>query len=207
MSDVAIEEPQAQAASDTAKRRQILAGAYRVFLDRGFDAASMNDITREAGVSKGTIYAYFEGKEELFEAVVDDERSRVTGDLISVLDPGRPVDEVLGAFGRGLAGLALRDDVIRAQRTVIAVAERMPELSRRFYAEGPQHVQAALAAYLEKMSARGSLEIGDSALAASQFSDMCSATLSRERQYKISGAGRTMPRASTGSWTAPCACS
>ena len=62
------------AGQDPAKRQQIIEGARRVFIDMGFDAASMNDITREAGVSKGTIYVYFANKEELFEALIEEER-------------------------------------------------------------------------------------------------------------------------------------
>ena len=56
---------------DNAKRRQILDGARRAFLANGFDAASMNEIARAAGVSKGTLYVYFKSKEELFEAIVE----------------------------------------------------------------------------------------------------------------------------------------
>ena len=46
----------------------------------GFDAASMNDITREAGVSKGTIYVYFENKEDLFSAMIEQERDPCRSD-------------------------------------------------------------------------------------------------------------------------------
>ena len=53
-----------------AKRRQIMDGARTVFLSAGFDGASMNDIAREAGVSKGTLYAYFTSKDDLFEAII-----------------------------------------------------------------------------------------------------------------------------------------
>src|SRR6266852_3773344 len=56
-------------ASDSAKRRQIMDGAREVFLSHGFDAASMGEIARKAGVSKGTLYVYFNGKEQLFEAI------------------------------------------------------------------------------------------------------------------------------------------
>ena len=59
------------AGMDPAKRDQILDGATKVFLESGFDAASMNDICRVAGVSKGTIYVYFANKEDLFEALID----------------------------------------------------------------------------------------------------------------------------------------
>ena len=58
------------AADDSAKRRQIVEGAREIFLAKGFDAASMSDIARTAGVSKGTLYVYFENKEQLFEAIV-----------------------------------------------------------------------------------------------------------------------------------------
>ena len=60
---------------DGAKRRQILDGATAVFLEKGFDAASMGEIARAAGVSKGTLYVYFDDKQALFDAMC---RRRVT---------------------------------------------------------------------------------------------------------------------------------
>ena len=50
----------ATALDGSAKRRQIMEGARTVFLAAGFDGASMNDIARVAGVSKGTLYVYFD---------------------------------------------------------------------------------------------------------------------------------------------------
>ena len=47
------------------KRRQILDGARKVFMNLGFDGASMNEIARAAGVSKGTLYVYFADKNRL----------------------------------------------------------------------------------------------------------------------------------------------
>ena len=58
---------------DNSKRRQILDGARKVFMDLGFDGASMGGIARSAGVSKGTLYVYFADKCRLFEAIVEDE--------------------------------------------------------------------------------------------------------------------------------------
>src|ERR1700676_4499555 len=57
-----------------AKRRQIMEGARTVFLSAGFDGASMNDIARASGGSKGTLYVYFDSKERLFEALIREER-------------------------------------------------------------------------------------------------------------------------------------
>ena len=68
-----LETPAAERA-DNAKLRQILDGARKVFLADGFDGASMNDVARAAGVSKGTLYVYFDSKEALFEALVRSEK-------------------------------------------------------------------------------------------------------------------------------------
>ncbi|MGY4415682.1 DNA-binding transcriptional regulator YbjK [Bradyrhizobium sp. LB7.1] len=50
---------------DSSKRRQILDGARKVFMDLGFDGASMGEIARAAQVSKGTLYVYFADKSAL----------------------------------------------------------------------------------------------------------------------------------------------
>jgi AcrR family transcriptional regulator len=52
--------------------KQILDAALAVFAERGLAAARLDDIAKRAGVSKGTIYLYFENKEELFRGVVRD---------------------------------------------------------------------------------------------------------------------------------------
>ena len=78
----------APAEDESAKRRQIIDGARAVFLAQGFDAASMNDIARAAGVSKGTLYVYFKHKEELFEAIVEQECDAQAEGIFD-LDPER----------------------------------------------------------------------------------------------------------------------
>ena len=126
------------AGQDPAKRQQIIEGARRVFIEMGFDAASMNDITREAGVSKGTIYVYFASKEELFEALIEEERSAIFSDLYQALERAGDVRDTLIRFGVALATKITSDKVTRAQRTVIGICERIPELGARFYERGPE---------------------------------------------------------------------
>ena len=87
MPTLELEKTPADPRVDSAKRRQIIDGARRMFLAQGFDAASMNDIAREAGVSKGTLYVYFKSKEELFEAIVE-EQCRRAGRADLHLRPG-----------------------------------------------------------------------------------------------------------------------
>src|ERR1700690_2445873 len=83
---------------DSSKRRQILDGARRVFMDLGFDGASMGEIARSAGVSKGTLYVYFADKSRLFEAIVEEETTEQSK-LAFNFDPGRDVSTTLREFG------------------------------------------------------------------------------------------------------------
>jgi AcrR family transcriptional regulator len=54
----------------TARPTEIVAAALEVFVDRGYEATKLEDVARRAGVTKGTIYLYFENKEALFKAMV-----------------------------------------------------------------------------------------------------------------------------------------
>ena len=51
---------------------EILTAALRLFSDKGFALTKLNDVAKEAGVSKGTLYLYFDGKEALFKAVINE---------------------------------------------------------------------------------------------------------------------------------------
>jgi AcrR family transcriptional regulator len=92
--------------ADSAKHRQIIDGARKVFLDLGFDGASMGEIARAAGVSKGTLYVYFADKNRLFEAIVEEE-SLEQGKVAFNFDPERDVTTTLaGPISRCCAGRA-----------------------------------------------------------------------------------------------------
>ena len=161
---------------DSSKRRQILDGARKVFRELGFDGASMGEIARSAGVSKGTLYVYFADKSRLFEAIVEAEKIE-QGKTAFNFDPARDVDTTLPEFGRAYMTLLCRPGGGSAIRTVMAIAERMPEVGTRFY----QHVIVAtvdrFAAYLDARIEADGLMMSDTQLAAWQFMQMCQATL------------------------------
>src|SRR3979409_1777679 len=92
---------------ESAKRRQILDGARKVFMDLGFDGASMGEIARSAGVSKGTLYVYFADKSRRFEAIVEEE-SLEQGKVAFNFDPERDVVTTLREFGRAYIELLCR---------------------------------------------------------------------------------------------------
>ena len=161
---------------DSSKRRQILDGASKVFMDLGFDGASMGEIARAAGVSKGTLYVYFADKNRLFEAIV--EREMLDQQKIAFnFDPERDASTTLREFGQAYIELLCRPGGGSAIRTVMAIAERMPEVGRRFYNNVVALTIAKLAAYLEAHVRSGDLDIEECELAAMQFMQMCQASL------------------------------
>ncbi len=168
------------AGQDPHKRRQIIAGARKVFLKHGFDAASMNDIARVAGVSKGTLYVYFENKERLFTALMHDERAAQNFPA----DPeDHDVEAVLTRVGRDFVTFLSSSHVIRAKRSVLAISERMPEVAADFYRDGPTLCIAEATRYLEAQVRAGVLEIEDCPLAAHQFIDLAQAGIIKPLLY------------------------
>jgi AcrR family transcriptional regulator len=161
---------------DSAKRRQILDGARAVFMSLGFDGGSMGEIARAAGVSKGTLYVYFADKCALFEAIVAQEVLE-QGKISFNFDFTRDVETTLRDFGIAYIQLLCRPGGGSSTRTVMAIAERMPEVGQRFYNNVIKLTIDRLANYLEARVSVGELAIDDVHLAASQFMKCCQATL------------------------------
>jgi AcrR family transcriptional regulator len=161
---------------DSSKRRQILDGASKVFMDLGFDGASMGEIARAAGVSKGTLYVYFADKSRLFEAIVE-EKAIEQGKVAFNFDLDRDVATTLRDFGQAYIQLLCRPGGGSAIRTVMAIAERMPDVGRRYYEHVLEKTIGGLAFYLEAHVKAKDIAIEDCKLAASQFMMMCQASL------------------------------
>ncbi len=166
-----------QFTDDNAKRRQIIDGARSVFLAQGFDAASMSDIARAAGVSKGTLYVYFQSKEQLFAAIVQGECLDHAEHNFHLDAGDRDVESTLTRIGTALVTFVCRPERASALRTVTAISSRMPEIGRIFYDTGPGNGVNRLAEYLRAQTTAGVLAVDDCKVAASQFLDACQSTL------------------------------
>lgn len=174
--------------TDGAKRRQILDGARRVFLARGFDGASMGEIARAAGVSKGTLYVYFDSKEALFEALTLEER-RGLAEVLFKLDENDPdVRAVLRRLGLSFLEMMARPDHVSSIRMVIGAAEKFPRLGRTFFDSGPRQGVARLQGYLDAQVESGRLVIADTRLAAQHFLDLCQSGILRRLLFAVGDA-------------------
>ena len=174
-SSIATMTDAAPSREDSAKRRQILDGARRVFLSTGFDGASMNEVARAAGVSKGTLYVYFASKEELFAALLRDEKREQAEQICRFDDDGPDVRATLDAFGARFMDLLLRPDSLAHLRTVMAVTPKFPEIGRAYYEAGPETGRRRFARYLDRQVEAGRLAVPDTRVAAQQCFDLCKA--------------------------------
>jgi AcrR family transcriptional regulator len=121
--------PPREPAGDVQTR--ILDAAQQVFLRRGYQSASIDEIAQVAPASKPTIYAHFPGKEALFSAVV----ARITSGLANFNDyepEGRTVQDKLSSLGTEIVERFI-EDTVGVTRATIAEADRFPELSRRLH--------------------------------------------------------------------------
>lgn len=169
---------------DCAKRRQIMEGARATFLARGFDGASMNDIARKAGVSKGTLYVYFASKEALFEALAREGKAR-QAERFAKLSEDLPPAETLRRFGLSLLAIMTTPEAIAQVRAIIGVTAKFPQVGRAFYEAGPAHGAEKLAVYIAAETAKGRLSADDPATAATQFLDLCKSGLLQKLLFGV----------------------
>ena len=156
-----------------------------MFLADGFDGASMGSIAKAAGVSKGTLYSYFESKEGLFERLIQDERGSLAEALFR-LDADDPDPRaVLRRLGRSFLAMLIRPEHIASVRMVIGAADKLPRLGQAFYEAGPRQGVTRLAAYLDRQVAAGRLIIPDTEVAAQQFLDLCSGLVMKRMMFAV----------------------
>jgi AcrR family transcriptional regulator len=119
-----------------ARPEEIIAAALDLFVERGFAATRLDDVAARAGVSKGTLYLYFENKEDLFKAVV-------RGNMLPVLQHGEALvenfsgssSELLQQLVRGWWELTGSTKIAGLPKLVIAEAGNFPDLAKFYYDE------------------------------------------------------------------------
>jgi AcrR family transcriptional regulator len=150
-----------------ARHDHILDIAGQVFLETGYERASMSEIARRVGGSKATLYGYFPSKDALFLAVLLNQTQRLreaTEAVAASTQPGQLRQELL-SFGEGFINFLGSELGLAAHRMVLAEAGRS-EIGRRFYDEGPKRGAAMMARALQAAMTRGELRPADADVAA-----------------------------------------
>jgi AcrR family transcriptional regulator len=139
-----------------ARRHAFLGAAREVFLEQGYEAASVNDVVRRAGGSLATLYAQFGNKEGLFFAVIQEQHERFMRAMTPECVDHLPLEEGLQSIGECFVRALLARDNLAFYRIMLGEARKFPEQMRRYISTGgADKVLAVLADFLK---ARGVME-------------------------------------------------
>jgi AcrR family transcriptional regulator len=116
-------------------RDRLLAAAATVFAQRGYHAASVEEVASEAGYSTGAVYHHFNGKEDLFLALFEEHVAERIRDYTETFDRGRDAEQqARGGADRWMAFLREEPAFFPLYIEFWAAAIRDPKLRRRFTA-------------------------------------------------------------------------
>jgi AcrR family transcriptional regulator len=141
---------------------ELLCAALSLFIERGYAATRLDDVAARAGVSKGTLYLYFENKQELFKAVVRE-------GIVPTIDEGEQlIDEYTGhsadlfrEFMIGWWRNIGESNLAGINKLVMAEAGNFPEMAAFYFEEVIVRRNALIERLLERGIARGEFRVVD----------------------------------------------
>ena len=146
---------------DPAKVEALLDAGWELFLERGVAAVPIEAVAKKAHVSKGTLYACFADRSELFKAAVKREMQRIeAAQGLDRSSPGsEPLVETLTRFGNGIMRFLASAPAVGFYNALSAELRQHPKLAKAFWDLGPGQTRANLAAILDAASQRGEIVI------------------------------------------------
>jgi AcrR family transcriptional regulator len=152
-------------AKSPSKRREILDVASEVFMEMGFDQASMSEIASRVGGSKATLYNYFSSKEELFAEFIRAGAAEHFSQAFEQLSLDDDLHVVLERFGKQYVRIITQPSIAKGRRLVQASAGNN-KIGHLYYENGPRTGWTLVARLLEQAMSQGMLEHGDPWIAA-----------------------------------------
>lgn len=156
-----------------ARPDEILEAAFTVFGESGFARAKIEDVARRAGVSKGTVYCYFDSKESLFREMV---RAKVVASLAEAEVFVRTFDgsarALLAELIRRMYGRVRREQMMQLARVVQGELPHFPELARFYFDEVILRARRLIEQVLERGVATGEFRPSATGFAARGLSSM-----------------------------------
>ncbi len=145
----------------------ILAAALRVFAATGYSRARLEDVAREAGISKAALYLYFDGKQAIFEALV---RSAVVPNVerLEALVAGWQGNsaDLLRNLIQAIGRLVIESELSAFPKLIVAEAANFPDLAQFYRTQVIERVLGVLASIVSRGVASGEFRPADPALSA-----------------------------------------
>jgi AcrR family transcriptional regulator len=144
-----------------AKEQEVLDVATEYFLKHGYRGASINAMARSSGISKESIYRYFNSKQQLFEAVIGRELIEYRRNLQRLDFTLRSMDlrAALITVAETMLGIITTDRTLALRRLIFDEATRSPDVGRHYYKIGPDQAYRVLENILESHPHRSDFDI------------------------------------------------
>lgn len=153
-----------------ARPGEIAAAALDLFVEKGFSATRLDDVAEKAGVSKGTVYLYFENKEALFKSAIEAVMTpAVEAAEALAKDGGRPAAELLRCFIDGWWRMVGSTSLAGVPKLLVAESGNFPELTRWFHDSVIRRAQKAMSQIIAAGTASGEFRPADAETAARVF--------------------------------------
>ncbi len=147
-----------------AREKRILKAALAVFSQAGYSGTTMDAVAKASGLSKPTLYQYFDSKAQLFSAMMLARRNNM---LLSFESPSaNAMVQQLHTFAWRYGETVMRPDFLSLARLIIGEAQRFPEIGRAYQGSGPDQVLRGMMAYLNDQRRLDRLAFDDAELAA-----------------------------------------
>jgi AcrR family transcriptional regulator len=161
VASISVEEIPEQSVTPRQRRKEarpseLLAAALEVFAEKGYAATRLEEIAAHAGVSKGTIYLYFESKEALFKAAIEAAMTPAIEAVEAVVnDAGKPAAELLREFVFGWWERVGKTSLGAVPKLLVAESGNFPEVARWFHDTMILRAQGAMARLIRLGIKRG----------------------------------------------------
>src|SRR5512143_547833 len=151
------------------RRTAMMDAAWKLFMQKGYVAVSLDEVIRTSGGSKSSIYEFFGSKEGLFLAIIEDITAKIVSDMRLPDTEGMPTREALRRIGFALGRDILSEQGIGLYWLSVSISRKFPKVARGFYESGPRTPQRALANFLAKEGKTARLKIKDPLRASEVF--------------------------------------
>ncbi len=180
-----IPDSSVQDAGFNQKAMAILSAAKDLFMEQGFGAVSMDQVARQAGVSKATVYAHFTSKEKLFTEMVFRACITKTNMVLPALDRDTDILAALEQVAQSIVDHLLSPEPMAVYRIIVAEGPRFPELPQAFFGSGPLPLTRKLSDFFIEANQLGLLDVPDPRLASDQMIWLVRGPLGIHRLFTI----------------------
>lgn len=148
------------------RRQIILSAALDEFFEKGFAAARMDDIAKRAKLSKAAIYLYFDNKDALFGALIENVTSAKIAGLQAIFSSDLPFEPTIRRLSEFLPQIVMNSDLPRLLKVMIGESQTFSPLITSYRTQVLERIISAFTGFLGACRDRGEIEFEDARLTA-----------------------------------------